>query len=296
MLITNQTSQDYWFGPLHLPAGAGTGTLTVDDTTATSLYLSDDGIADAINTLYSSGKVTVSSPAPPFPRPTGTPGVLHGDGSPEGLVYAGQGTLYLCRSGASVFQKSTGVHLSTGWTQLAQGQKTTVSAMSAGPPSTPVTGDIWFATGVDTNGAVWTFCYNGASASTYKWEFIGGSEMFSEVVTAETTASTTYVDLATVGPNITVPRGGDYDLAWGANLGVVGQAGWVTPKYAAAAAADADGEGAEASTASPSAIITRSPRKTGMAAGDVIKIQYRMIAGTGTFSRRWLRVKPVRII
>src|SRR5581483_4049934 len=29
-------NQDYWFGPLHLPAGVGTGTLTVDDTSATS--------------------------------------------------------------------------------------------------------------------------------------------------------------------------------------------------------------------------------------------------------------------
>jgi len=30
MLITNQTNSDYWFGPLHLPAGISQ-TLTVDD-------------------------------------------------------------------------------------------------------------------------------------------------------------------------------------------------------------------------------------------------------------------------
>ena len=46
MLVTNTTIQDYWFGPLHLPAGVGTGTLLVDDTSSTSLYLSDDGVAD----------------------------------------------------------------------------------------------------------------------------------------------------------------------------------------------------------------------------------------------------------
>ena len=34
-MITNQSSQDYWFGPLHLVGGVGQ-TLTVDDTTATA--------------------------------------------------------------------------------------------------------------------------------------------------------------------------------------------------------------------------------------------------------------------
>src|SRR5579859_1322131 len=45
MTLTNQTNQDYWFGPLHLDGGVGT-TLIVDDTSATSLYLTDDSVAD----------------------------------------------------------------------------------------------------------------------------------------------------------------------------------------------------------------------------------------------------------
>jgi hypothetical protein len=92
MLVTNQTTQDYYFGPLHLLAGVGE-TLTVDDTSDTSLYLTDDSVADAINNLYAAGKITVSSAATPFPRPTGMPEVLHGDGSPEGLHYAPQGSI-----------------------------------------------------------------------------------------------------------------------------------------------------------------------------------------------------------
>ena len=55
MLVTNQTTQDYWFGPLHLAGSVGQ-TLTVDDTTATSLYLSNDDVADAINFLYAQGE------------------------------------------------------------------------------------------------------------------------------------------------------------------------------------------------------------------------------------------------
>jgi hypothetical protein len=95
MHLVNQTNQDYFFGPLHLPAGVGTGTLDVDDVSATSLYLTDDTVADAINTLY---------------------------GSPEGLVYAGQGSIYLRRDtsgGTQLYQKSTGIHVNTGWFALA---------------------------------------------------------------------------------------------------------------------------------------------------------------------------------
>ena len=120
MLVTNQTTQDYWFGPLHLPQGMGQQ-ITVDDTTDTSLYLADDSVADAINNLYNSGKITVSSAAAPFPRPTGMPSVLHGDGSPEGLVYAPQGSMYLRRDGADawhLYLKSTAVTMNTGWIAL----------------------------------------------------------------------------------------------------------------------------------------------------------------------------------
>jgi hypothetical protein len=130
MLVTNQTAQDYWFGPLHLLSGVGQ-TLTVDDTSATSLYLTEDAVVDAINNLYLSGKITVSSAAAPFPRPTGVPQLLHGDGSPEGLVFAPQGSVYMRRDGTganSLYTKTTGVTLNTGWenyTTTAVGPGTT---------------------------------------------------------------------------------------------------------------------------------------------------------------------------
>lgn len=136
MLITNLTPQDYWFGPLHLPAGNGS-TLTVDDTSATSLYLTDDNVADTINTLYAATppKITVSGQALPFPRATGVPTILHGDGSPEGIVYAGQGSLYMRRDntgGTQLYQKSTGIHLNTGWVGFAGAVVTTpTGAISA---------------------------------------------------------------------------------------------------------------------------------------------------------------------
>lgn len=135
MLVTNQTGNDYWFGPLHLPAGIGEQ-ITVDDTSATSLYLANDSVADALNNLYIGGKITVSSAADPFPRPTGTPAQLHGDGVPEGKIYAPQGSTYQRRDGTQtnggfVYFKSTGVTSNTGWIDLATAAGTT-AALPAG--------------------------------------------------------------------------------------------------------------------------------------------------------------------
>jgi microcystin-dependent protein len=122
MIVTNQTSSDLYFGPLHLGAGVGT-TLTVDDTSDTSLYLTNDSVADALNNAYNSGHVSVSGAVQPFPRPTGTPALLHGDGDPNGLVFAPQGSVYMRRdgtvaNGGGLYIKTTGATISTGWIDL----------------------------------------------------------------------------------------------------------------------------------------------------------------------------------
>lgn len=134
MLVTNQTTQDYWFGPLHLTGGVGE-TLTVDDTTETSLYLTDDSVADAINNLSASGMIIVTDYALPFPRPTGMPQVLHGDGSPEGLTYAPQGSMFLRRDGGDawhLYVKTTAVTVNTGWVALP-GQEFDYAQITANP-------------------------------------------------------------------------------------------------------------------------------------------------------------------
>jgi hypothetical protein len=135
MIVTNQTSSDIYFGPLHLGAGVGTQ-LTVDDTTSTSLYLTDDAVADALNNAYNAGKVTVSGQADPFPRPTGTPQLIHGTGNPEGLVYAPQGSVYMRRDGIQtnggvIYMKTTGITLSTGWLDLPTASGATAALPTA---------------------------------------------------------------------------------------------------------------------------------------------------------------------
>jgi hypothetical protein len=133
MQVTNLTNQDYWFGPLHLLPNFSN--YFVDDTSATSLYLTDDAVADAINTLYAAGKISVSSAASPFPRPTGVPQVLHGDGSPEGIQYSPQGSVYLRRDGADgwhLYVKTTAVTLNTGWVAVP-GQEFDYVQITANP-------------------------------------------------------------------------------------------------------------------------------------------------------------------
>jgi microcystin-dependent protein len=144
MTVTNQTTNDYWFGPLHLPAGVGQ-TLVVDVTSNVSLYLTDDSVADALNNLYVSGRIMVANQPAPFPRATGVPQLLHGDGSPDGRVFAPQGSAYMRRDNtgltSSLYVKTTAVTSSTGWQAIsteAIAVPTGVIQMWSGPtaPST----------------------------------------------------------------------------------------------------------------------------------------------------------------
>lgn len=60
-----------------------------------------------------------------------------------------------------------------------------------------------------TNGILWHLGYE-SGETTYKWRFLGGSPLYSEVTTSESTASGTYAALSTAGPSISLPVAGDY--------------------------------------------------------------------------------------
>jgi len=72
----------------------------------------------------------------------------------------------------------------------------------------------------DAAGIVWHLRYN-ANAASKPWEFIGGPPLTSYVSVGEATSSTTTADLATVGPQFTLPRGGDYQITWGSRCTLV---------------------------------------------------------------------------
>lgn len=110
----------------------------------------------------------------------------------------------------------------------------TTSAFSSGPPSSPNDGDIWVATGVDTNGTRWHFQYNASSAQTTKWEFVGGPPLtllFSGADTFWTSYTSLgggwYTNLAACA--WITPRTGDYIVS--ASAGLRGNSSVTTTHY-----------------------------------------------------------------
>jgi hypothetical protein len=160
------------------------------------------------------------------------------------------------------------------------------------PPASPNDGDEWILPADSTSGVMWRFRYRAASASASKWEFVGGPPLYRSVDTAEGTASTTAADLPTVGPQFTIPRAGDYLIDTVANMTNTAAAFTIVCiKVGALVATDQQAMSAAANTyveASTTALLTA-------AASDVVKMQYRVTTGTGTFSRRRMQITPVRV-
>lgn len=148
-----------------------------------------------------------------------------------------------------------------------------------------------------TNGILWHLAYESGEV-TYKWRFLGGPPMLSEVATAETTTSTTYAALATAGPSITLPRSGDYDIETGTGKSTGGQAAIMSYDIGATAAVDADAVYAgdplgSGSTSGGNA--SRYKRKAALTPVTLTAKYKGGAAGTVGFQHRSLRVRPVRI-
>lgn len=146
------------------------------------------------------------------------------------------------------------------------------------------------------NGIQWHVAYESGEA-TYKWRFIGGPPLYSEVATNEGTASTTYAALATAGPAIALPRAGDYDVEIGSYLSAdtsSGQAPCMSYDIGGTGAVDAD-RVAGGTTAGPAASVHR-PRRKAAVATSTLTAKYRSsVAGGTSYSSRYMRVTPVRI-
>jgi len=77
-------------------------------------------------------------------------------------------------------------------------------------PGSPVDGQEAILVDSITNPSYqWRFRYNAGSTSTYKWEFIGGTDLFAETQGTDTSTAGTPANL-TNGPSITLPRAGDW--------------------------------------------------------------------------------------
>ena len=144
---------------------------------------------------------------------------------------------------------------------------------------------------------IWRFRYNAQATGGYKWEFVGGAPAYARIDTSETTTSTSNADLATVGPQITLPRDGEYMITYqrsirirltSHNVAWVNVSGSVAQPEQQAIAVKAWG-GANYDIAGQTArlIVTGSR---------IVKMQYSVNGGTRRpFLRRILQITPVRV-
>jgi hypothetical protein len=173
-------------------------------------------------------------------------------------------------------------------------------------PSAPIDGQEIRYIADATNGVIWNLRYRAASSSSYKWEFIGGPPLSSQVGTnaqygaGVTTSSLTAADLS--GPYVTVPLAGDYQLqgsafclnSVGGNLGGCffwiasdGATGWSFTDFATTTAA----------TNNVGASISGTRLRTGLSASTQISLRYATSSGTNSaqFWNRYLSATPVRV-
>jgi len=185
----------------------------------------------------------------------------------------------------------------TGKDQQAAALEPTVTVL----PSGATHGAVMVLSVDPANGVYWRFRYNAESSSPYRWEFLGGPPLFSEVTNADTTTSGAYVAIATAGPSVTLPRAGDFMVSSGARIFSNADltSNYMSYDIGGTGAVDADAinyfSGASVGGGATTATYQmRTRRKAGLTAV-TLTAKYRVTAGTATFVDRWMSVLPIRV-
>lgn len=171
-------------------------------------------------------------------------------------------------------------------------------------PASPVNGQECYYLADATNGVVWHLKYRSASASAYKWECVGGRPLRAEVINTQSRSNATYGDLATVGPSVTVPLAGEYDIRIEAMIGIpagstAGSGALASIQIGGAAAVDGDSIEFTAytgGTTTQGATVGRDITRTVSPAGIAVKMVYRGLDALAyNYTYRRLGVIPVRV-
>jgi hypothetical protein len=185
------------------------------------------------------------------------------------------------------------------WNEQVRDNMNSLVAAGTVLPSTPVDGESFYYIADATNGVVWHLRYRAAATGSYKWEFVGGPALSAEITGEQITTSTTYTDLATAGPSITLPLGGDYLVTIAARMINTSNNQFALMSYAigASAAADADAINILSSGTSngPIAYSFRERRKTGLGAVTLTMKYKSSGGGTCGFTDRFIRAIPIRV-
>lgn len=152
------------------------------------------------------------------------------------------------------------------------------------------------------NGKLWHLKYNAGSASIYKWECMGASDLFAEALADETTTSQVYTSTGFTAISLLAPYAGEYMVEVGGTIwnDAIGVNTYMSFDIAGGGAADGDAiRFRQSNSAGNIGIITgaRCRPKTIVAAGSVVVMRYKHASASGTshFENRWMKLKPIRI-
>lgn len=173
-------------------------------------------------------------------------------------------------------------------------------------PSTPVDGqEVYYQNAaMATAGLLWHLRYRSAATGSYKWEYIGGGALQHYISAVEgKTAGAAIGDLATIGPQITIPLPGVYDVDWGFAYGNhTGQAGSgftmaLDGCGATATARSSDAAFGAVDVANQGAQAGRNRMTLTLTPIGTLKAQYTVggSSGVGQFGRRSLSATPLRV-
>lgn len=168
-------------------------------------------------------------------------------------------------------------------------------------PASPVDGQEVYYAADPANGVIWHLRYRAGATGSYKWEFLGGPPMTKIVATRESLGSSNgvWLDPATVGPQLTIPLAGDYNIEFHvtmetpsliatANVGVAIGAGNPLIAYPIA-----NGSGNNINLD-----MNVHTQYAGRAANDQLRLRYMQSANNAAgywFLNRYLYVTPIRV-
>lgn len=162
-------------------------------------------------------------------------------------------------------------------------------------PASPVDGQEAILTDSLTNPTYsWRFRYNAGSSSAYKWEFVGGASWYGAVITSESTSSASLTDLATVGPQFSTPRAGDWIVSASCTVGQGAAPSYTVNMQVSNTDLQAQTmlNGAGSGWTGQLAAVGRA---LALAASTILKMQYSTAASTVSFATRHLAITPIRV-
>jgi hypothetical protein len=164
-------------------------------------------------------------------------------------------------------------------------------------PGSPVDGQVIDYLADATNGVVWRLRYRTASASTYKWEYVGGAGLYATVATVIGTPAG-----VAATPAIAVPLAGEYEAWHGMGPGNNSTAGVWIVQCGLTVDGTTDLADSLITTTGPSSgstqflgwPVARQTRVT-LAAAASLRQRFVSPSGVGSAGNRWIAIKPWRV-